>query len=704
MKRKRDDNHNKKNGNGLFRTIKSRILLPVMKRKRKDNPDNRNGIGFLRSIKSRILLSVLILFILAVSAVATVSYHSSAQNTTTELTNNVVSQMEAMNGTFDLFFSNIESIVERFSDNELILNYTDDEFDELLEYMAETQETTEEITTIYVAFDDTGEVVHYPDANLGHYNPKEWEWYQNAIESNEVVWTEPFIDVSTGEIAVAASKAYRDASDTLIGVIGMNITVNTLTDMMSGLSIGNTGYGFILDSTGKVVVHPDGSPAGEDQSQNEFYQDMTNAGDQGIIEYENNGEKLIIAFQKNPTTGWILGGAVNVKEFEEKAAKIMIPIAITLVLAVLSSFIIIYSITNPITSRIKAVMERMKQIATGDFSNGPFNVKAKDETGQLMLAVNEMTEKIRELLQQARHVTESVTGQSEELTQSSNEVMRSTEQVAATMQEIAAGTESQAKHATNLSSKMEVFTEKVENANENGSSIQHSSQDVLTMTNRGAQLMDESTKQMTTIDHIVQDAVKKVEGLDKHTQQISELVSVIEDIAEQTNLLALNAAIEAARAGEHGKGFAVVAEEVKNLSEQSAQSVSNITEIVSRIQNESTSVVASLKEGYKDVAEGSRRILNTEETFEQIRKAVIEMGEKIKDVVNNLYDIQENNDEMNKSIQEIAAVSEEAAGSVEEISASTEQVNSAMEEVASSSEDLTTLAEQLNHVINQFKL
>lgn len=216
--------------------------------------------------------------------------------------------------------------------------------------------------------------------------------------------------------------------------------------------------------------------------------------------------------------------------------------------------------------------------------------------------------------------------------------------------------------------------------------------------------MDESTKQMTTIDHIVQDAVKKVEGLDKHTQQISELVSVIEDIAEQTNLLALNAAIEAARAGEHGKGFAVVAEEVKNLSEQSAQSVSNITEIVSRIQNESTSVVASLKEGYKDVAEGSRRILNTEETFEQIRKAVIEMGEKIKDVVNNLYDIQENNDEMNKSIQEIAAVSEEAAGSVEEISASTEQVNSAMEEVASSSEDLTTLAEQLNHVINQFKL
>src|SRR5690625_7272485 len=100
------------------------------------------------------------------------------------------------------------------------------------------------------------------------------------------------------------------------------------------------------------------------------------------------------------------------------------------------------------------------------------------------------------------------------------------------------------------------------------------------MTNDGSLLMESSTKQMAIIDQIVHEAVEKVEGLDVHSQQISELVSVIQDIADQTNLLALNAAIEAARAGEHGQGFAVVADEVRKLAEEVSFSVTDITIIV----------------------------------------------------------------------------------------------------------------------------
>src|SRR5699024_8662469 len=109
-------------------------------------------------------------------------------------------------------------------------------------------------------------------------------------------------------------------------------------------------------------------------------------------------------------------------------------------------------------------------------------------------------------------------------------------------------------------------------------------------------LMDRSTEQMKKIDTMVNVAAQKMEGLDKHAQDISELVSIIQDIAEQTNLLALNAAIEAARAGEHGQGFAVVADEVRKLAEQSSHSVQNITSIVDRIQDESQTVVSSLRD------------------------------------------------------------------------------------------------------------
>src|SRR5699024_5360953 len=181
------------------------------------------------------------------------------------------------------------------------------------------------------------------------------------------------------------------------------------------------------------------------------------------------------------------------------------------------------------------------------------------------------------------------------------------------------------------------------------------------MTDQGTQLMESSTEQMEIIDQIVHDAVAKVEGLDAHSQEISELVSVIHDIAEQTNLLALNAAIEAARAGEHGQGFAVVADEVRKLAEQSSNSVTNITEIVERIQTESSIVSDSLRDGYKEVEQGTSQITTTGKTFKEISTALIEMVNNTNKVSENLANVAANSQEMNSAIEDIAAISEESA-------------------------------------------
>lgn len=393
-------------------------------------------------------------------------------------------------------------------------------------------------------------------------------------------------------------------------------------------------------------------------------------------------------------------GQENIADAEKMLLTVLIVTVIIIAGSIVMSIIIARMISNPITK----VMDRMKLIAGGDLANEPLEITARDETGQLTVATNEMNKNMQELLNQIQIVSETVSSQSEELTQSSNEVMTGTEQVASTMEEIAAGAESQANNAGDLSEKMGIFTVKIQETSKESTTMHGSSNAVLELTNKGAEMMHSSVEQMTKINEIVNQAIGKVEGLDTHTQQISELVEVIQDIADQTNLLALNAAIEAARAGEHGKGFAVVADEVRKLAEQSSNSVTSITDIVDRIQSESGIVVGSLKDSYQDVIQGAEQITATGATFERIQSAIKLSVEMIEQITKNLAEIAVSNEEMNVSVQEIAAISEESAAGVEETSASTQQTSSAMQQVAASSDDLSKLAEELNDLVRQFKI
>src|SRR6185312_2409959 len=99
--------------------------------------------------------------------------------------------------------------------------------------------------------------------------------------------------------------------------------------------IGDSGYALVLDRAGKYITHPDEQYIGEDASQSDFYKAIEKAGEQGIIDYQLDGKDRLMAFTENPTTGWILGGTVYVDEFREKARTILIPIAITLILALI---------------------------------------------------------------------------------------------------------------------------------------------------------------------------------------------------------------------------------------------------------------------------------------------------------------------------------------------------------------------------------
>lgn len=663
-----------------------------------------NGNVFTRSIKSQIMFMCLLLIIVTGGVIAFVSFSASVDNTTRELSRNVEKQMESFNETFEMFFENIGYTLDRFSSNDIFTDYKSKDRTSLENYLGETQRANDALLNIYTVFDKDGEIVVYPKADLGDFDARGRDWYKNALEArDEIVWSDPYIDQITDEMVITGAKALYQG-DQLVGVVATDVLIDELMALVEHVEIGKTGYGVIYDNSGKYVVHPNKSLIGEDVSQEDYYKEMEKVGDSGIVEYKQDGEAKIIGYTTNTTTDWKIGGTVNVADFKTQAQKVFIPIAITVVIVIILSVVFSLLVANSITRPIQRVMKRMDSIASGDLGHEPLDPSSNREIGQLISATNRMNKNMQDMLHQITTVSETVTIQSESLTQSANEVSSGSEQIAMTMEDLAVGSETQANSVNDIATLMATFTQKVETSNENGQEIQHSSEAVVDMTVNGRELMDSSTEQMARIYNIVKDAVRKMQVLDKHSQEISKLVLVIRDIADQTNLLALNAAIEAARAGEEGAGFAVVADEVRKLAEQVASSVNDITQIVTNIQTESSAVADSLQDGYEAVEQGTVQIKTTAETFEEINSAMNEMAERIRTVSNNLSEITESSEEMNESIERIASVSEESAAGVEETAAGAEEASGSMEEVTASSEQLVRLAEELNKLVRRFNL
>lgn len=504
-----------------------------------------------------------------------------------------------------------------------------------------------------------------------------------------------------------------------VGVIGLDVTLDEMHEFVKEFTLYDSGFAGLITGEGTLVSYNNDEAIGENYYEvggvnnyaklEQLKEDVKNGNLHMMTGYSKALSKdvyrLFVPIQMNGTEQyWSTFVSAPVDEVMKEANQVRNAILIVGVSIAVILGVIIWLVTRSIVRPIQLVSDQMNHIANGDLTKELLKVKTKDETGKLANALNNMQQRLAEMIRNISNASNAMASQSEELNQAANEVSTGSEQMTKTMEELAIGSETQANRSSDIASMMGSFVSQIEKVHDDGRKVQQASQDVLQMTDQGRELMNTSMKQMTMIDEIVHDAVQKVEGLDQHSQQISELVAVIQDIAEQTNLLALNAAIEAARAGEHGKGFAVVADEVRKLAEESAQSVVNITKIVQRIQNESSHVADALREGYKEVEEGTQHIQTTGETFHEISDHVTNVVNSIDQISEILEDIVANSQEMSSAIEDIAAVSEESAAAVEEATATTEQTSASMEEVASSSNELAKLAEELNEIVQRFKL
>lgn len=290
------------------------------------------------------------------------------------------------------------------------------------------------------------------------------------------------------------------------------------------------------------------------------------------------------------------------------------------------------------------------------------SAEGKDEFSDISASFNKMVENFQGMFIQM------VSGIAS-LTQSTREVSSSTN-------EIAVGNQQQAEAVESVNNMVDAMTEGIR-------SVAKSSEEAAATTLRAVHVANDGGQIIQSTMGEIKNMSVKMNDLSEKSNQIGDIIEVIDDIAEQTNLLALNAAIEAARAGESGRGFAVVAEEVRKLAERSGEATKRIATLIKTIQQNTTETVSA-------VHQSNEMALRAGEAFDRI----VEM---IKDSSNHINEIAASSEE--QSIQ-----SSDVLRTIQSMAAITEQTSAGAEENASTAEQLAEIADTLYSLVRGFKV
>jgi methyl-accepting chemotaxis protein len=394
-------------------------------------------------------------------------------------------------------------------------------------------------------------------------------------------------------------------------------------------------------------------------------------------------------------------GKVAVDDEEKAIAALVMVLGVMIVIAAIAIGIII---SRMISRPVVRMADMLNDIADGDLTMDPIQVKNRDEIGMLAAGINHMGTNLANLIRQVKATSEQVAASSEELTASAEQTSMATEQIASTIQEVAGGSQEQVRTVEDIVRTMSQLSAGIQRIATRMQSMSDASSRSLQVAEGGNETIQQTIAQMDAIHTSMNCTSMVVRELGDQSEEITKIVDAITDIAEQTNLLALNAAIEAARAGEQGRGFAVVADEVRKLAEQSSASSKQIGQLIVRIQELTHNAVEAMENGTEEVTGGRKLVYQSGEAFKSLYESVAEVSNQVGDVSAATQQMTAGTEHVVGSIDVISSMAEAAASSTQEVSASLEEQLASMEEIASSSNALSQLAEEMNEAINKFKV
>ena len=339
---------------------------------------------------------------------------------------------------------------------------------------------------------------------------------------------------------------------------------------------------------------------------------------------------------------------------------------------------IVQGVNDCLDAVIKPVQEAadvLAELAKGDLTS---RVEGQYQGDHAMIkdSINQMSESLDRAL---REVGEAVSA-----------TASASSQISSSSEEMAAGAQEQTSQAAEVASAVEEMTKTIVENSKNASDTAGTAKEAKGAAEAGGKVVEETVAGMKEIADVVKKSAGTVQELGKSSDQIGEIIGVIDDIADQTNLLALNAAIEAARAGEQGRGFAVVADEVRKLAERTTKATKEIAGMIKKIQLDTKGAVESMDEGTKKVDAGIALADKAGISLHEI----VGISQKVTDMVTQIA----------AASEQQSSASEQISKNVEGISAVTGETAQGVQQIARAAEDLNRLTANLEQLVGKFKL
>ncbi len=394
---------------------------------------------------------------------------------------------------------------------------------------------------------------------------------------------------------------------------------------------------------------------------------------------------------------------ISMKNVESALKQVIIQSIIISLLSLVLGGMIIIILVGRIIKPLNRVVEVANKVSGGDLTEN-ISIKSNDEIGIVANSFNVMIENLRNITGKIQDVALNVSSYSQEILSSAQQASSVSEQIATSTQDVAQGAQDQVSATSKVSSNIKDMASSMEKVKNEVNQVVDNAEDTSKLALEGRTKMENMIDQINTIKNSVHDSSYVMMELEKTSDEIGNIVGVINDIANQTNLLALNAAIEAARAGEMGKGFAVVADEIRKLAEQSMKSANNISDLIEKTQGSTKKALISIEDGSKEAEKGEIVVKEVGNSLKEILDGFDVTKNKLDEVNKNILESTKNAENVMDFVQEIEEISEQSAANTEEVAASSEEQSATIEEMTRSVEKLANMARNLEDIVKMFKL